>query len=295
MRLATLLLDGRETVCCVSSDGNCCWPATTLGGEPFAGMVDLIRRVSATPEAAPAATPAGAAIPLDPAMLRAPLVPGRNIMCVGKNYGDHVREFAQSGFDSSGGKGADAIPDAPIIFTKAPETVIGPGEPIRIPRGLSDQVDYEAELAVVIGKGGRGIAREQAMEHVFGYTIVNDVTARDLQLKHRQWFLGKSIDGFCPMGPWIVTADELDASNIAIQCRINGELRQDARTADLIFDIPALIACISAGMALKPGDVIATGTPAGVGAGFTPPRFLAPGDLVSIEIEGIGRLENPVA
>lgn len=295
MRLATLLLDGRETVCCVSSAGDRCWPATDRAGTPFATMAELIRRVGAEPEQLPAAAPAGESIPLDPALLRAPLVPGRNIMCVGKNYGDHVREFAQSGFDSSGGKGADAIPEAPIIFTKTPETVIGPSEPIRIPHGLTEQVDYEAELAVVIGKGGRAIAREAAMGHVFGYTIVNDVTARDLQLKHRQWFLGKSIDGFCPMGPWIVTADELDPSGIAIQCRVNGELRQDATTADLIFDIPALIEAISAGITLRPGDVIATGTPAGVGAGFTPPRFLAAGDVVTIDIAGIGRLENPVA
>ena len=290
MRLATLLLDGHETVCCVSSDGQRCWPATDAEGAPYASMAELIRRVSAVPQD----MPAGETFPLDPAMLRAPLVPARNIMCVGKNYGDHVREFAQSGFDSSGGKGAETVPEAPIIFTPTPETVIGPGEPIRIPHGLSRQVDYEAELAVVIGQGGRGIARAAAMEHVFGFTIVNDVTARDLQLKHGQWFLGKSIDGFCPMGPWIVTADELDAANIAIQCRVNGELRQDATTADLIFDIPALIEAISAGITLKPGDVIATGTPAGVGAGFTPPRFLAPGDVVTIDVAGIGRLENGV-
>lgn len=155
MRLATLLLDGHETVCCVSSDGQRCWPATDAEGAPYASMAELIRRVSAVPQD----MPAGETFPLDPAMLRAPLVPARNIMCVGKNYGDHVREFAQSGFDSSGGKGAETVPEAPIIFTKTPETVIGPGEPIRIPHGLSRQVDYEAELAVVIGQGGRGIAR----------------------------------------------------------------------------------------------------------------------------------------
>ena len=294
MYLATLFLDGRETVCCVSDGGERCWTATDSHGAPFASMVELIRRVSASPQEMPSGTLPGETRALEPGMIRAPLVPVRNIMCVGKNYGDHVREFAASGFDSSGGKGADAIPEAPIIFTKTPETVIGPGEPIRIPHGLTDQVDYEAELAVVMGKGGRSIARENAMEHVFGYTIVNDVTARDLQLKHRQWFLGKSIDGFCPMGPWVVTADALDPADIAIKCWVNGELRQDANTADLIFDIPALIAAISAGIALKPGDVIATGTPAGVGAGFDPPRFLAPGDRVAIEVAGIGRLENPV-
>jgi 2-keto-4-pentenoate hydratase/2-oxohepta-3-ene-1,7-dioic acid hydratase in catechol pathway len=177
--------------------------------------------------------------------------------------------------------------------------VIGPDEPIRYPAGVSEQLDYEAELAVIIGhvrgKGGRGIAKTDALRHVWGYTIVNDVTARDLQARHKQWFLGKSMDSFAPMGPWAVTADEVDLATAGIRCWVNGELRQDARIADLIFDVPTLIATISAGITLLPGDIIATGTPAGVGIGFRPPKFLKKGDTVVMEVDGIGRLSNPVA
>jgi 2-keto-4-pentenoate hydratase/2-oxohepta-3-ene-1,7-dioic acid hydratase in catechol pathway len=159
---------------------------------------------------------------------------------------------------------------------------------------VSTKFDYEAELAVVIGRGGRGITRAQALDHVWGYTIVNDVTARDWQARHKQWFLGKSFDTFCPMGPWIVTADELHVGDLAVRCWVNGELRQNANTRDLIFDVPTLIETISAGITLFPGDIIATGTPAGVGVGFKPPKFLKPGDRVRIEIAGIGTLTNSV-
>jgi 2-keto-4-pentenoate hydratase/2-oxohepta-3-ene-1,7-dioic acid hydratase in catechol pathway len=215
-------------------------------------------------------------------------------MCVGKNYREHAREFAGSGFDSSTTSKEDAVPAAPIIFTKVPESVIANGTPIQYPAGVSDGVDYEAELAVVIGKGGRGIRRVKALEYVWGYTIVNDVTARDWQGRHKQWFLGKSFDTFCPMGPWIVTADELDIGSLGIRCWVNDELRQNANTRDLIFDVPTLIETISAGIMLFPGDVIATGTPAGVGIGFVPPKYLKPGDRVRIEIDGIGTLMNTV-
>ena len=220
--------------------------------------------------------------------------PARNIMCVGKNYREHAKEFHASGFDATAG--AAVLPDAPIIFTKAPSAVIAPGEPI--PSGLdpTHSTDYEGELAVVIGRGGRGIAKTDALAHVYGYTIVNDVTARTLQSRHKQWFLGKSLDGFCPMGPVLVTADEIpDVTRLWLTTRVNGEVRQDASVADLIFDIPTLIATISAGITLEPGDIIATGTPAGVGIGFDPPRFLKPGDRVRVTIEPIGSLENPVA
>ena len=162
-------------------------------------------------------------------------------------------------------------------------------------RDVTSAVDYEAELAVVIGKTGRDIAPEQAYDHIWGYTIVNDVTARDRQRNHKQWFLGKALDTFCPMGPWITTADELDPANLTVKCWVNGELRQDANTSDLIFDIPTLVATISAGLTLQPGDLIATGTPAGVGIGFNPPRFLKAGDEVSIWIAGIGTLINRFA
>jgi 2-keto-4-pentenoate hydratase/2-oxohepta-3-ene-1,7-dioic acid hydratase in catechol pathway len=180
----------------------------------------------------------------------------------------------------------------PIVFTKVPECVIPTGCPVQLPGDISRQIDYEAELAVVIGKGGRNIARSDAMSHVFGYTIVNDVTARDVQMRHQQWDLGKSFDTFCPMGPWVVTADELDGQATRVRCWVNGELRQDGRTTDLIFDIPSLIETCSRGITLLPGDIIATGTPSGVGMGMKPPVFLKAGDTVRIEIDGIGILEN---
>jgi 2-keto-4-pentenoate hydratase/2-oxohepta-3-ene-1,7-dioic acid hydratase in catechol pathway len=233
-------------------------------------------------------------IPLGTAALEAPLPrPRRNIFCVGKNYFDHAHEFARSGFDSSAAAGA--VPEAPIIFSKVPECVSPPGALIPVDAGVSRAVDYEAELGVIIGRGGRGIRREQAMAHVWGYTIVNDVTARDLQGRHKQWLIGKSQDGFCPMGPWAVTADEIDLADTWVSCWVNGERRQHANTRDLIFDVPTLIETISAGITLLPGDIIATGTPAGVGIGFDPPKYLEPGDVVRIEIDGIGSLENPVA
>jgi 2-keto-4-pentenoate hydratase/2-oxohepta-3-ene-1,7-dioic acid hydratase in catechol pathway len=216
--------------------------------------------------------------------------PRRNIFCVGKNYHEHAHEFAKSGFDSSAASGA--VPKEPIIFSKLPETVVPNRARVRIDPAVSAAVDYEAELAVIIGKGGRGISRERALGHVWGYTIVNDVTARDLQGRYSQWLVGKSQDTFCPMGPWAVTADEIDVRNTAIRCFVNGELRQNSNTGLLIFDIPTLIATISAGLTLMPGDIIATGTPAGVGIGFNPPRYLKGGDVVRIEIEGIGILEN---
>jgi 2-keto-4-pentenoate hydratase/2-oxohepta-3-ene-1,7-dioic acid hydratase in catechol pathway len=241
-------------------------------------------------------------VPLADVTLLAPIPePARNVMCVGKNYRAHSAEFARSGFDASGGSGdtagsggAPEIPSRPVIFTKSPGSVIGPGDAIDPHTGLTSGLDYEAELAVIIGPGGRGIPAERAWAHVWGYTIINDVTARDLQRDHKQWFLGKSLDTFCPMGPWAVTADEVDATSLSVRCWVNGELRQKASTRDLIFGIPELIATLSAGITLHPGDIIATGTPAGVGIGFTPPRFLVPGDEVTVEIEGLGTLTNPV-
>ena len=238
----------------------------------------------------------GEGYPLSGAVLQAPLPrPARNIMCVGKNYQAHAHEFSRSGFDASAKGKDDAIPEVPIIFTKAPETVIGPGADISYPHGVSEAVDYEAELGVIIGRGGRGIKRGEALSHVFGYTIINDMTARDLQHRHRQWFIGKSLDTFCPIGPYIVTADEVDPAALELQCWINGERRQHANTRDLIFDVPTLIETLSAGLTLLPGDVIATGTPAGVGIGFDPPRYLKPGDSVRIAISGLGELENRLA
>ena len=232
-----------------------------------------------------------ATVALSEVTLRAPVPrPARNIFCVGKNYFEHAHEFAKSGFDSSAASGS--VPTSPIIFSKVPETVVATGEQIVIDPGVSEAIDYEAELAVIIGKDGRGITKENAFDHVWGYTIVNDVTARDLQGKYSQWLVGKSQDTFCPMGPYAVTRDELDIADTGIRCMINGEKRQDSNTGLLIFDIPTIIETISAGVTLKAGDVIATGTPVGVGIGFQPPKYLKPGDKVRVEIDGIGALEN---
>ena len=221
--------------------------------------------------------------------LIAPLpAPRRNLFCVGRNYHAHAKELRETVFKDN----AQVVDAWPIVFTKVPETVVGPGAAVTLPGSVSQQIDYEAELAVVIGRGGRNVARADAMAHVFGYTIVNDVTARDVQMRHSQWDLGKSFDGFCPMGPWIVSADELDGTDTRVRCWVNDELRQDARTTDLIFDIPTLIETCSRGITLYPGDIIATGTPAGVGMGLKPPRWLQAGDRVRISIDGIGTLEN---
>ncbi|HEY0561552.1 MAG TPA: fumarylacetoacetate hydrolase family protein [Frankiaceae bacterium] len=234
-------------------------------------------------------------VPLAAVTLLAPVPrPRRNIFCVGKNYSEHAREFGSSGYDHSAGTGSDHVPDKPVVFTKAPSTVVGPDAEVEAHPTVTKELDYEAELAVIIGRGGRDIPASRALEHVWGYTAVNDVTARDRQRDHKQWFLGKSLDTHCPMGPWALTADELDLATTRVQCRVNGELRQDASTADLIFDVPTIIETISAGLTLEPGDVIATGTPAGVGIGFDPPRFLASGDVVEVAITGLGVLRNRI-
>jgi 2-keto-4-pentenoate hydratase/2-oxohepta-3-ene-1,7-dioic acid hydratase in catechol pathway len=256
-------------------------------GDASHGALPLIER-SAAGEPLPLAD--GEGVPLADVHLEAPLPrPRRNLWCVGRNYHAHAKELRDSVFKAS----PTAVDQWPIVFTKVPECVVGPGDAVRLPGAVvSSQIDYEAELAVVIGRGGKNIAKADALAHVFGWTIVNDVTARDVQMRHQQWDLGKSFDTFCPMGPWIVTADELDGTDTRVRCWVNGELRQDARTTDLIFDIPTLIETVSRGITLVPGDVIATGTPAGVGMGMTPARWLASGDIVRIEIEGIGTLEN---
>jgi len=262
---------------------------------PRAAEVGALALIEAMAGGQQAPAPAGVRLPLAAVALEAPLPrPRRNIFCVGKNYHEHAKEFAASGFDSSRSPGQD-IPEHPIVFSKVPECVVAHGDAVRIPRGVSESIDYEAELAVIIGREGRAIRRARAMEHVWGYTIVNDITARDWQSRHRQWLMGKSFDTFCPMGPCMVGAGGVDGQNTRVRCWVNGELRQDASTRDLIFDIPTLIETLSAGITLYPGDIIATGTPAGVGVGFTPPKYLRPGDVVRVEIDGIGVLENPIA
>ncbi len=211
--------------------------------------------------------------------------PRKNIMCVGKNYRDHAIEM---------GSEAD-IPEHIMVFTKSPTTVIGHEEFVDAHTGVTNELDYEGELALVIGKKGKNIPENEALDYIFGYTILNDVTARDLQKRHKQFFIGKSLDTTCPMGPWIVHRSEIDNPNgLAIQTKVNGEIRQDSNTKNFIFPTEEIISTLSRGMTLEPGDIIATGTPAGVGKGFTPPRMLKSGDQIEIKIEGIGKLHNTV-
>lgn len=224
--------------------------------------------------------------------LEAPIRPRNNIMAIGKNYHAHALEFSASGFDASE---TTAIPEHPIVFTKALSSIVADGDGIALSSDPSGTTDYEGELGVIIGKGGMNIAAEDAFEHVYGYTVINDVTAREVQQQHVQFFLGKSGATFGPMGPAIVTADEIDdIAEVTLRTRVNGELRQESKIALLIFDIPTIINVISRTVLLEPGDVIATGTPAGVGIGFDPPKFLEAGDVVEVDIEGVGTLTNPV-
>jgi 2-keto-4-pentenoate hydratase/2-oxohepta-3-ene-1,7-dioic acid hydratase in catechol pathway len=290
MKIAAFRYQGQPGVGRVSGDGRQLEPFQLAPEEAARGALPIVEA-----QVAGRALPAtGAAIALDQVELLAPIPrPRRNVFCVGKNYHAHAKEFAGSGFDSSAKSHGD-IPAEPIFFTKVPETVIGHNADIVFPRDISTAIDYECELGVIIGQGGKGITQADAMNHVWGYTIINDVTARDWQSRHQQWMLGKSFDTFCPMGPWIVTADELDGRNIDIRLWVNGEKRQEANTKDFIFDIPKMIETLSAGITIYPGDVIATGTPVGVGIGFKPPKYLQPGDVVRLEIDGIGVLENKV-
>ncbi|MCP4383785.1 MAG: fumarylacetoacetate hydrolase family protein [Hyphomicrobiales bacterium] len=286
MRVATFSIGSERRVGLVDPGGVSIAPFDLSADEATEGVVALIRRDGSLPATL-------SPYPLDRISLEAPIPsPRRNIFCVGKNYHDHAHEFSQSGFDSSAAAGA--VPKHPIIFSKVPETVIANAAKVLIDPRVSTAIDYEAELALIIGKPGRGIRPEDAFQHVWGYTIVNDVTARDLQGRHSQWLVGKSQDTFCPMGPWAVTKDEIDISDTAIRCFVNGDIRQSSNTSRLIFDIASIIATISAGVTLRAGDIIATGTPAGVGVGFDPPRYLKDGDVVRVEIDGIGALENQV-
>jgi 2-keto-4-pentenoate hydratase/2-oxohepta-3-ene-1,7-dioic acid hydratase in catechol pathway len=289
MRLVTFELDGTRRTGAL--DGAEVADLTAAPGAPLPGdMVDLIAGWS--PESAEAAFAAAPRIPLGDVRLVAPIRVRKNVMAVGRNYRDHAKEFSDSGFDASE---KQMIPDAPVIFTKAPTSVIGPDDPIVLANDPTGTTDYEGEMAVVIGRECRGATRDDALSYVFGWTIVNDVTARDLQKRHVQWFIGKSPDSFCPMGPCITTIDELgDIRSSWMRTDVNGERRQEAPISDLIFDTESLIVTLSEVMTLEPGDVIATGTGLGVGIGFDPPRYLRSGDVVEVSIDGIGTLRNPV-
>ena len=236
----------------------------------------------------------GEPVALARAKLAAPVGPlTKNVICVGKNYHDHAREFAQSGVDQSGDK--QEVPADPVIFTKSTTSLADPGQKIFAGLDPTHTVDYEGEFGVVIGRHAKNVKREDALDYVFGYTIVNDLTARAVQQRHKQWFLGKSLDGFCPVGPYLVTRDEFGVpGEQELATYVNDERRQFAKLADMIFDVPSFIETVTAYVPLEPGDLLATGTPAGVGIGFDPPRYLQPGDVVRISISGIGELANPV-
>jgi 2-keto-4-pentenoate hydratase/2-oxohepta-3-ene-1,7-dioic acid hydratase in catechol pathway len=228
--------------------------------------------------------------PLAKVRLLAPIpMPRKNVFCVGRNYQDHVAEG-----DKARGKPVE-VPQHAQFFSKPCTAVIGPGADIPLHRGVTEKLDYEVELAMVIGKTGKNIPRERAFEHVFGFTIINDVTGRDLQRLHGQWFKGKALDGSCPMGPYLVHKSHFKLPpDLAISLKVNGELRQSSRTSNMIFDLPYIVSVLSQGMTLEAGDVIATGTPSGVGFAMDPPRFLKDGDLIEAEIEGIGVLRNTI-
>ena len=251
-------------------------------GEVAAGVVDHEGVVHDAGDDPLRPTPRGPALgPVDELELLAPVAPPK-VVCVGVNYVAHGSEAGM------------APPDAPLLFAKFPTSVVGPGAAIVVPPG-STQVDYEAELGVVIGRRTSGVSTAAALASVWGYTCVNDVSARDMQFADGQWVRGKSQDTFCPIGPAVVTADEIeDPQSLEVSCLVNGELRQRASTADMIFGVAELISYISRGITLEPGDVIATGTPAGVGMSMDPPRYLADGDVVEVRVSGVGALRNPV-
>jgi 2-keto-4-pentenoate hydratase/2-oxohepta-3-ene-1,7-dioic acid hydratase in catechol pathway len=235
--------------------------------------------------------PDDALLPLATVELAAPIPrPRKNVFCVGRNYAEHAAESLRA-------IGQEVkLPQFPNIFTKAVTAVIGPNSDIALDASVSEKIDWEVELAVIVGSGERHVPREDALRHVWGYTVLNDVSARDIQNRPgAQWFLGKSLDGSCPMGPWIVTADELrDPTNLRLRLLVNSEVKQEDTTANMLFDIPALLAEISRFITLEPGDILATGTPSGVGFARTPPEFLKPGDVMESEIEGIGTMRNRV-
>jgi 2-keto-4-pentenoate hydratase/2-oxohepta-3-ene-1,7-dioic acid hydratase in catechol pathway len=281
----------RRTYLGVVQDNGAVLPA--LGGESCNDMLDLI---AAGPRAwqryrdSIPRLPAACRVPLDQVRLLAPIPrPRKNILCLGLNYADHAAESA-----TARGREIPA-PEHLVVFTKAVTSVTGPDADIPYDATVTRQLDWEVELAVIIGLSGRHITEERALQHVFGYTVVNDLSARDLQFRHKQYFLGKSLDHGCPMGPWLVTGDEIsDPQDLTLRCWVNGQLKQEGNTRQQIFSIAATIATLSRSMTLEAGDIIATGTPAGVGFARTPPEFLRPGDLVECEVAGIGRLRNHI-
>ncbi|HPE60679.1 MAG TPA: fumarylacetoacetate hydrolase family protein [Thiolinea sp.] len=290
MKLGSCLYQDQPYVCVAEADALVLPARVPEFDRP--GWRDLLVLIDEAPDLAAEARRFSDAMRVNPAevTLLAPIPrPRRNVMCLGLNYLEHAQETA-----SRVGRAGKA-PDYPIVFTKAVSSVTGPESVIPWDEATCSQLDWEAELGVVLGRGGRHIGRDAAPAHVFGYTVINDLSARDLQFNHKQYFLGKSLDGGCPMGPFIVTVDEIsDPQNLAISCRVNGIAKQDSNTRHMIFDIGAIIEWLSRGMTLEPGDIIATGTPSGVGFARDPAEFLRPGDVVECEVAQVGILRNRI-
>jgi 2-keto-4-pentenoate hydratase/2-oxohepta-3-ene-1,7-dioic acid hydratase in catechol pathway len=278
-----LVIDGQRVIDIPAALGADADTSTMLGIiRAGAGMLDRLRNLEKSPPAAMAK--------LADVKLHAPIPrPAKNVFCVGWNYLEHFDEGAKKLQDNR------ELPKWPVFFSKVPTAVNGPYDPVPFDANISTSLDWEVELGMIIGTTGKNISEGDAMRHVFGYTVINDVSWRDLQRRHGgQWHKGKSLDGTCPMGPWIVTADSIDPNNLRVTCRVNGVTKQDSNTKHLYFKLPRLIADLSAGMTLEAGDVISTGTPEGVGFARNPPEFMKPGDLLETEIEGIGVLRNPI-
>jgi 2-keto-4-pentenoate hydratase/2-oxohepta-3-ene-1,7-dioic acid hydratase in catechol pathway len=294
MRLVTFERDHTPAAGVVREDGSVVALADIVRGAP-AAMLEVIR---AWPDigrrVADADLRSAKGTPLERVRLLAPIPrPARNVLCVGWNYADHFAE----GKAFRGASAPQEIPPHPALFTKSAASVVGPDMPVLHPGPHSDEMDFEAELAVIVGTRGRDIVEARALDHVFGYTVANDVSVRDVQRsKHGgQWFKGKSFDTHCPLGPWIVTADDIpDPQVLPISSRINGVTKQSSNTKYMVFGVARIVSELSQGMTLEPGDVILTGTPSGVGFARTPPEYLRPGDVMEMEIEGIGVLRNPV-
>ncbi|HEV8469713.1 MAG TPA: fumarylacetoacetate hydrolase family protein [Candidatus Limnocylindria bacterium] len=293
MRICTFEVKGATRAGAIASDNTVVALGDIVRGAPE-DVLGLIAAGPATWDRVRAATAkAKGGIPTDQAKLRAPIpLPRRNVFCVGWNYSEHFEE-GKSFRERSAQPGAEQIPEFPSLFSKNPATVTGPDAPVVFPAPHSEQLDWEVELAAIIGQRGRDIPEADAMRYVFGYTCANDVSVRDVQRRHGgQWFKGKNFDTHLPLGPWIVTADELDPGDLAIRTRVNGVTKQDSRTRYMVFKLPRIIKEISAGCELWPGDIVITGTPSGVGFARTPPEYLKIGDTVEVEIEGIGVLRN---
>lgn len=290
MKIGTCLYQN-QTYVCISEDSQVLIPALDPAHDQAAWR-DMLTLIDSGIDLAATKTAATDAMRVDirKISLLAPIPrPGKNIMCLGLNYLEHAEETA----NQIGRTGK--APQYPIVFTKSPTSVIGHEANIPFDPDTCSQLDWEAELGVILGKGGKKISRKIALSHVFGYTIINDLSARDIQLNHKQYFLGKSLDGSCPMGPWIVTTDEItDPQNLAISCRVNDVTKQASNTRNMIFDVANIVEWLSRGMTLEAGDVIATGTPSGVGFVREPPEYLHPGDTVECEVEGIGVLRNTI-